>query len=232
MSNLAVILPAAGSGTRMGTRTPKPFIELEGATILEHTLRNFARLSRLSEIVVATSGEWMEKVEEILSLFRKDGLRAKVVEGGSERQFSIYNALKSVSKDIELVAVHDAVRPFISSELIEACCEKAQSFGASIIAVPAKDTIKRVDETGLIQGTPDRKFLWQAQTPQVFKKEILTEAYKAALESGFVGTDDASLVEQLGYEVGVVEGDRRNLKITYPIDLKIAELILKEDISL
>lgn len=230
MSRLAVILPAAGSGSRMGTRIPKPFIELEGATILEHTLRNFAKVPRLAEIIVATSGEWVGQVEGILASFNQDGVRVKVVEGGSERQYSIHNALKNVSDDVDLVAVHDAVRPFISPELIEACCDKAEDLGAAIIAVPAKDTIKKVDDDQLIQGTPDRRFLWQAQTPQIFRKEKIQEAYESALSSGFVGTDDASLVEQLGYEVGIVEGDRRNLKITYPIDLKIAELILKEEI--
>ncbi len=230
MSKLAVIIPAAGSGTRMGTRIPKPFIELEGATILEHALRNFSKLPSLAEIIVATSEEWLEKVEIILASFKKDGIRVKVIEGGAERQFSIHNALKHLGSEIDLVAVHDAVRPFISPILIEACCEKALSLGAAIIAVPAKDTIKKVDQDKLIEGTPDREFLWQAQTPQIFKKEKIVEAYEAAVSSGFVGTDDASLVEQLGYSIGIVEGDRRNLKITYPIDLKIAELILKEEI--
>ncbi|RNC83730.1 MAG: 2-C-methyl-D-erythritol 4-phosphate cytidylyltransferase [Balneola sp.] len=230
MTKLAVIIPAAGSGSRLGSRIPKPFIELEGSTILEHTIRAFLNVPSLSEIVIPTSKESVGRVEDIFKSLDREDLKMMVVEGGSERQYSIHNALKCVSDEIDLVAVHDAVRPFISANLIEACCEKAVGVGASIIAVPAKDTIKRINEAYLIDGTPDRKFLWQAQTPQIFKKEIILEAYESARSNGFIGTDDSSLVEQLGYEVGVVEGDRRNLKITYPIDLKIAELILKEEI--
>jgi 2-C-methyl-D-erythritol 4-phosphate cytidylyltransferase len=125
-----------------------------------------------------------------------------------------------------LVIVHDAVRPFVKLAHVKNCCEAAVKVGAAVLGVPAKDTIKRLDNDDLIVDTPSRKYLWQAQTPQVFKKEVLQEAYQKALEDNFIGTDDASLVERLGYPVKMVEGDRSNFKITYPLDLKLAKLLL------
>ena len=228
MAKLAVIIPAAGSGSRMGSRLPKPFLELCGKSILGHTITSFLDAEGLAQVIIATSKEWFAEVEKTLQSFEVEGVAFNLVEGGAERQFSIHNALGSLQPDIELVAVHDAVRPFISVELINKCCSKAMELGGAIIAVPAKDTIKQVNEAGEIQNTPERKKLWQAQTPQVFRKELLVEAYSKAIEENFVGTDDSSLVERTGGSVGVVEGDRENLKITYPIDLKIAELILNE----
>lgn len=228
MIKLAVIIPAAGSGTRMGSRIPKPFLMLQNITILEHTIRCFSKMQLVSQIVISTSEEWFDDVGEILGKYKNVGLKLAVVLGGNERQFSIQNGFSVIDKDISLIAVHDAVRPFISEELVTECSLKAQEFGGAIIAVPAKDTIKQVDSSFSIIDTPDRSTLWQAQTPQIFKKELLISAYESALETGFLGTDDASLVERIGGIVKVVEGDRRNLKITYPIDLKIAELILKD----
>ena len=228
MEKLAVIIPAAGSGSRMGARIPKPFIELNGITILEHTIRAFAGIKNVQQIIVATSVEWKEEVKVILHKFDDQVKTLQVVEGGKERQDSIHNALQSVSDEVALVAVHDAVRPFISQKLIQECCEVASKVGGAIVAVPAKDTIKKIDESQSITETPDRSNLWQAQTPQIFRKQLLLDAYKSAIETEFIGTDDASLVERFGGDVKVVEGDRRNLKITYPIDLRVAELILEE----
>lgn len=228
MEKLAVIIPAAGSGSRMGTRVPKPFIKLKGFTILEHTIKAFAGISNLNEIIIATSSEWEEEVKLILQNYKDKIQNLKVVRGGDERQNSIYNALQSVSDEVTIIAVHDAVRPFINQELIQKCCKEAAEYGGAIIAVPAKDTIKKVNTEKTILETPDRNYLWQAQTPQIFQKQLLLNAYKSAIESRFIGTDDASLVERINGEVKVVEGDRRNLKITYPIDLKVAELILEE----
>lgn len=229
MNKLAVIIPAAGSGSRMGTRIPKPFLDLNGCSILEHTVRSFVKLEIVRQVIIATSPEWVEKVENILRQFSANLDSFSVVEGGSERQHSIFNALQVVSSEIDLIAVHDAVRPFVSESLITECAQKASEAGGAIIAVPAKDTIKRVDESLQIVETPERSRLWQAQTPQIFQQRLLIEAYKSAQKDQFVGTDDASLVERIGGRVEVVEGDRRNLKITYPIDLKVAEMILNEE---
>ena len=228
MAKLAVIIPAAGSGSRMGSRLPKPFILLNGIPILERTIRAFLSLEDLSQIIISTSPEWRKEVEGIFEKIVNHNVKLNMVEGGSERQFSIMNAIHSIDENIELVAVHDAVRPFISPDLVRECCANARDLGGAIIAVPAKDTIKEVGETQVIENTPNRSKLWQAQTPQIFRKSVFIDMYTSAANEGFVGTDDSSLAERYGIRVGVVEGDRRNLKITYPIDLKIAELILKE----
>ncbi len=228
MKKLAVIIPAAGSGTRLGSRLAKPFIPLEGKAILEYTLEKFLAVEPVSQIIVATAKDSMEKVSEMfLRLHRKD-VAFRVVEGGSERQYSIQNALEVLDHDVELVAVHDAVRPFIEPGIIERCAAACKHCEGAVVGVPAKDTIKKVDEDLKIQQTPDRSRLWQAQTPQIFRKEILIRAYRQAAEDDFTGTDDASLVERIGGRIKMVKGGRENLKITYPIDLKVAELIVRE----
>ena len=134
-----------------------------------------------------------------------------------------------VRREIELVAVHDAVRPFVSVENILQCISVAEQVGGAVLGVPAKDTIKKVNSEGVIVETPKRAQLWQAQTPQIFQKALLGKAYDIAIKEGFFGTDDSSLVEHIGGKVKMVEGDRSNLKITYPIDLKIAELLIQEE---
>lgn len=229
MYKLAVIIPAAGSGSRMGARIPKPFISLGEHSILWHTIGAFLKVPEICQVLIPTSPEWMGEVQNICHTLDNDEVQFDVMEGGSERQFSIQNALNMVNNDVDLVAVHDAVRPFIKPSLIKNCADQACLTGGAMIAVPAKDTIKKVDENRFVENTPNRNYLWQAQTPQIFKTELLKRAYASALEQGFVGTDDASLVEALGEKVKIVEGDRENLKITYPVDLRIAELILTED---
>lgn len=225
LTKATLIIPAAGSGSRLDTTIPKPYLEISGSTILEHTLRRFIGLEMLSQVIVATSERYIPKAESILEKVVSGSLLFKVTEGGVERQYSIFNTLRYVEGD-NLVIVHDAVRPFIRLAHVKSCCEAAIETGASVLGVPAKDTIKKLDDDNLIVGTPSRKYLWQAQTPQVFKKEVLQEAYQKALEDNFIGTDDASLVERLGYPVKMVEGDRSNFKITYPLDLKLAKLLL------
>ncbi len=228
MKILSVIIPAAGSGVRMGAQVPKPFIRLGDECILQHTMSRFLQVSSVRQIIIATAAAHISKVEALFEKFDDNEVDFIVTEGGSERQYSIHNALQKVSAHSDLVAVHDAVRPFIRPALIERCCEVAAEIGGSVIGVPAKDTIKKVNSEDIIESTPDRSNLWQAQTPQVFQKALLKGAYESALKDEFVGTDDASLVERVGGMVQMVEGDRENLKITYPIDLKIAELILAD----
>ncbi len=228
MANLAVIIPAAGSGSRMQSELPKPFLPLGDQTILWHTICAFLKADGITQIIIPTSEQWIATVQEIINSLPSNNIQFDVIEGGSERQFSISNGLSLLQDTIEIVAVHDAVRPFINLALINHCSSNAIDNGGAIIAVPAKDTIKKIGLDGRILETPDRSMLWQAQTPQVFRKDIICRAYEEAILGGFVGTDDASLVERLGETVKVVEGDRENLKITYPIDLEIAELILKQ----
>lgn len=226
--SLALIIPAAGSGERLGKKIPKPYLNMGGKTILEHTLLKFSSLSELREIVVSTSPDYMELTKEKLAeLF--PGRITRVVQGGAERQDSIRNALNSLTSNAEAIAVHDAVRPFIETAVIRLCLEEALSRGAAIIAVPVKDTIKVSDMDQVIRSTPNRKTLWQAQTPQIFRTSVLINAYEAAVEENFLGTDDSSLVENIGHPVHLIEGNRENFKITYPLDLKLAEWLLKSE---
>lgn len=227
MSSVALIIPAAGSGSRMKQSTPKPFIRIGGLTILEHTLRCFAGLHHLHQVIVASSPEYISEVSAILKKAMPSGIKTKCVEGGAERQESILRALPYVD-EVDLIAVHDAVRPFVHQNQIETCCKIAFEHGGAVLGIPAKDTIKKVDSNRIIRETPDRKKLWLAQTPQVFRKNILLRAYKKAQDDQFTGTDDASLVERLNVNTKMVTGEYTNIKITYPLDLKIARLLINQ----
>ena len=229
MTKWSVIIPAAGSGERLGSKTPKPFLKVGGSAILQHTILRFLEVADLLQVIVATSEQSIPDVKEIFSNISQaaGSVELLVVEGAEERQLSIANTLSLISDQAELVAIHDAVRPFVKAAHIRHCCEAAKNSGGAVLGVPAKDTIKRVNADSIIIETPNRKDLWQAQTPQVFRKELLLSAYEEAARDKFIGTDDASLVERIGGKVQMVEGERENLKITYPVDLEIAELILK-----
>lgn len=230
----AVILPAAGLGTRMGRAAAektgtsrKQFMLLEGSPILVHTVRKFAAIDRVREIVVAVRAEDIEWVSSMLSLEAPG--RVRIVEGGNSRQQSVANALASLAPDIELVAVHDAVRPFIEIETIHKVFDAAAATGAAIVGVPVVDTVKVVAHGAgavKIRGTLQREKLVLAQTPQVFHYELLRRAFAAAQADQFTGTDESSLVERLDVEVSVVLGSDRNIKITKPGDMDLANLFL------
>ena len=235
---VAVILPAAGLGTRMGKSSAektgtsrKQFMLLEGSPILLHTVRKFAASDRVSCIVVAVRAEDVEWVGEMLS-HEFPRWRVRVVEGGNSRQESVENALAAVESETDLVAVHDAVRPFIDLETIHKVFDEAAETGAAIVAVPAVDTVKQVSRgTGRvrIRATLPREKLVMAQTPQVFRYPLLARAFRSAREDGFIGTDESSLVERLDVEVTVVPGSDRNIKITKPGDMELAHLFLREE---
>jgi len=235
---VAVILPAAGLGTRMGKGSAektgtsrKQFMLLEGSPILMHTVRKFAASPRVSEIVVALRGEDLDWASGMLAEeFPAD--RVRVVEGGDSRQQSVQNALKSLRPDTDLVAVHDAVRPFIDLETIHAVFDEAAATGAAIVAVPAVDTVKQVTrgtDHVKVRSTLPREKLVMAQTPQVFRYEIIQKAFQSAMLDGFTGTDESSLVERLDSEVNVVPGSDRNIKITKPGDMHLARLFYQEE---
>jgi 2-C-methyl-D-erythritol 4-phosphate cytidylyltransferase len=235
---VAVILPAAGLGTRMGKgaaektgTSRKQFMLLEGSPILMHTVRKFTASARVSEIVVAVRAEDVEWVGGMLSR-GFPGSPVRAVEGGNSRQQSVDNALNSLAPDTDLVAVHDAVRPFIDMETIDKVLDEAT--GAAIVGLPAVDTVKQVSRgTGrvLIRATLPREKLVMAQTPQVFRYDLLRRAFEMAREDGFIGTDEASLVERLDVEVTVVMGSDRNIKITKPGDMDLAHLFFREEIT-
>jgi len=237
---VAVILPAAGLGTRMGRASAettgtsrKQFMQLDGAPILLHTVRKFAASNRVSEIVIALRREDLEWAGELLRReIRNKSVR--VVEGGNSRQESVERALAAVSPDTDLVAVHDAVRPFIDLDIIEKAIDEAGEYGAAIVGIVPVDTVKQVSGAqasgAKIRSTISRERLVLAQTPQVFRFDLLKQAFDAARRDGFVGTDESSLVERLEQvEVRVVMGSDRNIKITKPGDMDLARLFLEQE---
>ena len=237
---VAVILPAAGLGTRMGKNSAekagtsrKQFMLLEGSPILLHTVRKFAASPRVAQIVVAVRLEDLQWVGGLLAR-EFPGPRVQVVVGGDSRQESVQNALKLVEPDTDLVAVHDAVRPFIDLETMNKVFDEAAETGAAIVGVPAVDTVKQVirgTSHVRIRATLPREKLVMAQTPQVFRHELLVRAFQAARDDGFVGTDESSMVERLDVEVSVVPGSDRNIKITKPGDMELANLFLREEMA-
>jgi 2-C-methyl-D-erythritol 4-phosphate cytidylyltransferase len=236
-----VILPAAGLGTRMAplaapgkkSAPSKQFTELAGTPILIHTLRKFAAVPQVTEIWVALRQSEISGFRARLEQEAPDVLRKKVefVEGGEQRQQSVANALHAISASPEdIVLVHDAVRPLVTAEIIEDVLRAAEKHGAAIAGLPAVDTVKQVErkpEGAVIHTTVPRASVVLAQTPQGFRYELLKKAFDDAAADGFLGTDEASLLERAGIPVAVVMGSPRNLKITAPADMELAEFYLK-----
>ncbi|HEY6290570.1 MAG TPA: 2-C-methyl-D-erythritol 4-phosphate cytidylyltransferase [Terriglobia bacterium] len=226
MSVLAII-PAAGMGVRMGGGTPKQFLSLEGVPIFVHTLRKFAASSVIDGIHLGVRPEERERVRQ--ELVRSPVTTpVQVIAGGVTRQETVERALEAAPEGTELVAVHDAVRPFVELDLIRRAVEAAHRHGAAILGMPSIDTVKQV-ERQMILGTLPRERIVLAQTPQVFRYELLREALARARAEGFQGTDDSSLVERLGVTVTVLMGSDRNIKITRPSDLPLARLYLAQE---
>ena len=222
---VTAIFPAAGASRRMKINTNKNFLEIDGEKFLTMTLKTFSKVERVKDLIVVVAENEIEQVENFLNA-EKNLKPYKIVVGGSERQYSIANALKFISEDTEIILVHDAARPLISQSVIENVIDAAEKFGGAIAAVPAKNTMKFIDAENFVKSTPPRNELVEVQTPQGFKKNILLRAYKKAEEENFLGTDDASLVERLGEKIKIVSGDYKNIKITTQEDLKIAESFL------
>ncbi len=225
--DLSIIIPAAGSGVRLGGNVPKPFIELDGISILERTIRCFLDPQVVFNIVIPVAGPWMEHTRTLVSGIRTT-IPIEVVEGGIERMYSINNALLTLPEHIRFVAIHDAVRPFVSGELIATLLTEVTKYDAVVPCTPVTDTIKFTDESGFVTGTPDRNTLMAVQTPQIFKKELVLEAYRLAIQQGIFGTDDSSLVERLGQKVRLVQGFVENFKITWPGDIERAERLIRK----
>jgi 2-C-methyl-D-erythritol 4-phosphate cytidylyltransferase len=225
------ILPAAGLGTRMAGPKPKQFLTLDGTPILIHSLRAFAAVERITAIYVAVRKPEVERVEAQIAEYGYAG-RVKVVEGGDKRQESVAHALAALPAEADdVVLVHDAVRPLIDAATIERTIDAVIETGAAIVGMPAIDTIKQVERTAhgaLITATIPREFVVLAQTPQGFRYGLLKSAFAEAEADGFVGTDEASLVERAGHSVAVVHGSQVNLKITQPGDLELAEFYLRQ----
>ena len=217
------VIVAAGSASRMGG-IDKVMAPLGGEPMILRTVRAFEACEAVKEIVIVTREDLMGPIAELCSGFTK--IRS-VVQGGSSRQESVKLGLLAFSKEVRLAAVHDGARPLVSGELIDKVIRAAHSYGAAAPAIPVKDTIK-VFEGGFIAATPDRSTLRAVQTPQVIDRDLLLGALEKAEQEGTALTDDCSAVEHIGMRVRLVEGEERNLKVTTPLDLKIAELLLEE----
>jgi 2-C-methyl-D-erythritol 4-phosphate cytidylyltransferase len=225
------ILPAAGLGTRMAGPQPKQFLSLDGIPILIHSLRAFAAVQRVTAIYVAVRKTETERVQAQIAEYGFAG-RVHVVEGGDTRQESVVHALDAVHADADdVILVHDAVRPLIDTATIDRTIDAVVAHGAAIVGLPATDTIKQVERTAhgaIVTSTIPREFIVQAQTPQGFRFGILQKAMADATTDGFVGTDEASVIERAGFPVAVVHGSAVNLKITQPGDLELAEFYLHQ----
>jgi 2-C-methyl-D-erythritol 4-phosphate cytidylyltransferase len=220
------IVPAAGMGLRMGGAVRKQFRPLGGLPLLVHSLRVFQSSPLIEAVIVAVP-------EPDLGYCRRDIVQThgftkvtQIVAGGKERQDSVRHALAVVDEAVDLVVIHDAVRPCVTPTMVDQVVEAAQADGAAIIAVPMRDTVKQVGADHVIERTIDRKSLWLAQTPQAFRRDWLAEAHRKALAEGLAATDDAYLLEWMGRPVRVIEGSGENIKVTKPEDLVIGEAIL------
>ena len=222
------LIVAAGRGARMGAGRPKQFLDLAGAPVLVHVLAVFDRAASIDRIVLVLPAWELDTCRQ--QIVAPLGLRTPVelVGGGAERQNSVYNGLAALATeaDDEVVAIHDGVRPFIAADLIDLCIREARHHGSCIPVIPVTETVKRVDADGFVIESADRRGLRLAQTPQVFRLDLIRRAHEAARHGGLSATDDAALVESIGVRVQTIPGDRFNIKITTPEDLALARGIL------
>jgi 2-C-methyl-D-erythritol 4-phosphate cytidylyltransferase len=232
MTHIVAILPAAGLGTRMGAETPKQFLELDGVPIVILSLRRIAACPLITDIIVPTRGEVIERLE---ARIREEKFKQPVlvVKGADSRQGSVSQALQHVPADAEMIVVHDAVRPLVTVEQITRVIEEARRCKAAILGVPAMDTVKEVkraslpDDVALITATVPRERVVLAQTPQAFEAGLFREAFARAEADGVSASDEAGLVERIGHDVHVVLGSERNIKITKPADMELARFYLQ-----
>ena len=221
-----VVIVAAGTGSRMNMGINKQFIKLEGKEIIAYTIEKFYNNSNIEDIVVVVKEDESEFFnKEILDKYNFKNV--KIAYGGKERQDSVYNGLKLLDEKCDVVLIHDGARPFVSDKIIDKSIEEAKEHKAIVVGVPVKDTIKVIDNDKNIVDTPNRSVLWAVQTPQTFDYNILIDAYKDAFKNKFYGTDDAMLVERIGYKVKMLEGSYNNIKITTQEDLNVGSQILR-----
>ena len=227
MSNRVVaVVPAAGRGARMGGNIPKQFLSLGDIPILAYALRTLESVQSITDIIVVIPQADQDYCRE--DIIERCGIRkvTDIVSGGPRRQDSVRNGLMAITETPALVVVHDGVRPFVSKKIVTNAVHVAMESGAALVAIPMKDTVKRVNQQGYVEGTLNREELWLAQTPQVFRYSWLMEAHQLAEAKNLEVTDDAGMIEQLGYPISIVEGSAHNIKITRPEDLALGEAIL------
>lgn len=221
-----VVLPAAGSGKRMGAGQNKLFLKLLEKPILVHTLEVFQQDPACTGIWLAVKPEERRFIQKMLEDYRITKVKG-LPDGGAERQHSVHSCMKEMQQ-VDIVLVHDAARPFITHDIIAKLVQNAHHHGAAIAGVRAKDTMKKVSMNGIIEETVDRESLWMVQTPQAFRFELIMEAEDVAEKVGFLGTDEAMLMERLGHQVHIVESSYENVKMTTQEDLVFGEAILRK----
>ncbi|HET8563248.1 MAG TPA: 2-C-methyl-D-erythritol 4-phosphate cytidylyltransferase [Candidatus Binatia bacterium] len=223
------IVVAAGEGRRMGAPIPKPFLPIGGRPIFLRALDHLAKSQTIERIILVAAARELPRCNQLL---REDSnlnsCQWILQSGGVTRQASVRQGLEKIDSHCEVVVIHDGVRPFVSPALVDRCAEAARTRGAVVLGVPARDTIKIVSEDRWVQGTPAREALWEIQTPQAFRRDLIVEAHDRAAREGIEATDDAMLVEKMGHSVFVLEGARTNIKITVAEDLLFAEALLRE----
>ena len=228
LKKIFALIPAAGMGKRMGAGSNKQYLLLDGMPILAHTLTVFQQAPFIESIYVISPEQEIPFCQtEVVERYGLSKVRA-IVAGGAERQHSVLNglnAMREIGQD-DLVLIHDGVRPFVPVDVLKNAASAADEFGGAVVAVPVKDTVK-VARDGIITGTPPRETLWLAQTPQAFRYGLICAAHAAAAAEGFLGTDDASLMERQGLPLRIVPGEYRNIKITTPEDMVLAQAFLK-----
>jgi 2-C-methyl-D-erythritol 4-phosphate cytidylyltransferase len=225
---ISVIIPVAGLGKRFGGSTPKQYLAIGDKPIITLTVEKFLSLAEIDYGVVVVAEEEKDTTYNFLQNIEGFNTRFKIISGGVRRQDSVYNGLQHIPSNTDVVIVHDGVRPLITSRIIQESIHEASRSGACVVAVPVKETIKRVNQYSIEETLP-RSQLWQAQTPQSFKYSILNEAHKKARLANYYSTDESALVEWAGYPVKVVRGEYSNLKITTAEDLTLARLLYEED---
>jgi len=226
MMKADAVIVSAGKGHRFMEGKKKQFHLLAGKPILAHTLDKFETCPLIRSILLVVGQEDMDYcMKEIIEKYHYRKI-SQIVPGGKRRQESVKNGIDALSKDVEVVVIHDGVRPFVTKAMIEESIHSAIRFGAVVVAMPVRETIKIAHSDGTVLKTLDRESLWQIQTPQTFQTNLIKEAFHKATEDGFIGTDDASLVERLGVKVHILPGSYTNIKITTTEDLMLAHLFL------
>jgi 2-C-methyl-D-erythritol 4-phosphate cytidylyltransferase len=226
-TRVAALIPAAGSGLRMGGMIPKPYLQLGAREILAHTLDVFEACTAIDEVWIIVAPEHTALCQQ--TIVERYGYRKVkgVVTGGTTRQESVWHGLQHLGDSVDVVVVHDGVRPFVTDTILRDTLSHAVCYGAAITAVPVKDTLKRVSEAGDVEATVSRDRLWRVQTPQAFRRSLLQAAFLHARDHGVIATDEAALLESFGRVVKVVLGIESNIKVTTPDDLLLAENILR-----
>lgn len=219
---VSAIIPAAGTGKRINAK--KQFLEIAGRSMISITVGVFEDCQSIDDVIIVANKEDIELMRDILKGYKKV---VKVVVGGAERQDSVYSGLQELSPDTDIVVIHDGARPLVTKDIIANAVTEARVSQAAIVGIPAKDTIKTVSPENIVMETLERSSIWQAQTPQAFKYEVIKEAYERADKIGYKATDDSKLVERLGVSVKMVMGSYENIKITTKEDIAMAEAILK-----